>query len=185
MTRRRPAQHWHVLNTILRALKCHVSGIPNESCKRMCYHQTVFTAWSIWIVIKAYAKHVFRDVWLGSTFVRQPSCSLGTSLRLTFSFSSFIPGLRCNTGENQLCHVHPAGLPRCCLLPTTMSPQNVNTTNYMSFYASLWQDKLLAFFWGTIQGFAIWDFSILSTILIFWMLMLVTLPPWLHPVLPA
>lgn len=110
-------------------------------------------------------------------FVRQPSCSLGTSLRLTFSFSGFTPGLLCNTGENQLCHVHPAGLPRCCLLPTTVSPQDVNTTNYMSSYASLWQDELLAFVWGSIQGFAICDFSILSTILIFWMLILVTSPP--------
>lgn len=101
------------------------------------------------------------------TFVGQPSCSLGTSLRLTFSFSGFIPGLWCSTGENQLCHVHPAGLPRCCLLLTTMFPQNINTTNYMSFYASLWQYKLLAFVWGSIPGFAISGFSILSTILIF------------------
>lgn len=111
------------------------------------------------------------------TFVGQPSCSLGTSLRLTFSFSGSTPGLWCSTGENELCHVHPAGLPRCCLLPTAMFPQNVNTTNYMSFCASLWQYKLLVFVWGSIPGFALSGFSVSSTILMFLMLVLATLPP--------
>lgn len=120
---------------------------------------------------------------LVSMFVRQPSWSLGSSLRPAFSFSGFTPGLCCNTGENQLRHIHSAGL-RCCLLPTTMFPQNVNTTDYMSSYASLWQSKLLAFVWGSVQGFSICHFSDLFTVLTFWMLMLVILP-WLHPVLPA
>lgn len=117
-------------------------------------------------VWRPYAKHALREVWPGSLpQVRKTALwPSGSSLRLTFSFSGFTPG---SCSQRRTAKVLP--------LPTTMVPQNVNT-NSTSFFASLGQYKLLAFVWGSIQGFGICNFSILFTILTFWMLMLVILP---------